>query len=235
MNAAVECLDSFQRLEQERVEREAQIRRDAEVELSQAQTDLEAQMKPLQAAANERERQIRILRDEKLEEVGAEITQRRQAIRARMESTIFGQAGEPSRTTDITSPMDLAGVASNETNYISTSEAVRPLPAIADSASNINGRSLPISNTQFLAESEPHLTGMASAIALQDTSWLESSPQVDRVRAGLWHPDQDQTQPGPSSLHLTDDGAFSKPGHVCCGCCGQDHAVFCFECMGAHC
>lgn len=235
MTAAVECLESFERLEQDRVEKDVQIRQDAERDLNQAQTDLAAQMESLQAAANQRQQQIRTSRDERLKEVEADMAQRRREIRARIDSIVFSQASNPSTTANVTSAMDHEVVASNDTDRIARTEAKRPPPTVADSVPNITIGQLPISGNQFLAAGEPRLTTIARAPMLHDNFWLDANPQVDSVGVGLWKTDQKQTQPTPNSYHLADEEGLPPSEHICCGCCGQDDAAFCFACLGDHC
>jgi ElaB/YqjD/DUF883 family membrane-anchored ribosome-binding protein len=88
----MQFLESITRIEEERSEKEAQIRSHAESDLRQVQIDLESRLKQLKASASHKELQIRTARDEQLKRLGSEMSQRRQAIRARLESIIHGQS-----------------------------------------------------------------------------------------------------------------------------------------------
>lgn len=107
VTAAMQFLESITRIEEERSEKEAQIRSRAEVNLRQVQTELESQWKQLKASAAHKEVQIRSTRDEQLERLGSEMSQRRQAIRARLEAII---QGGPSSSSAV------AGVGEDSTN-----------------------------------------------------------------------------------------------------------------------
>ena len=88
----MQFLDSINRIEEERKEKEAQVRSQTDEDLRQVQADVEMRMRQLRASASHTEAQIRNGRDEQLKRIATEMNQRRQVIRARLESIIHGQS-----------------------------------------------------------------------------------------------------------------------------------------------
>jgi len=96
--AAVQLLATAQCLDNERNEKETQIRSHAKLDLTQNQINLEAQTQQLKATADERNEQILKVLDEELNLVDSEMSPRRQAIQIRFESIMRGQLVGPSTT-----------------------------------------------------------------------------------------------------------------------------------------
>lgn len=240
---ACEQLETINRLDDERVQKEAQVRLNAELELNQVQIDLDAQILQSKEAASEREWQIRLARDEQLEEIGREMSQRRRLIQNGLESILHGQCYDMSTETGTqhaTTGVRIGpfnGNQSVEGDQRGVSEMGRANPASTSSTLASNAQSFsgigvgnsPGLNTQLLNREafEPGFS-TRQAFMHQGSSFglgYNDDESSTRLTPQIW----------PSNSSLPSNTSHHLVPHVCCECCGQDYFVGCQRCLGVHC
>lgn len=232
---AREQLQSINRLDDERVKREAQIRLNAEVELRQIQMDLDAQILQSKEAASVKERQIRLARDQQLEEIGREMNQRRQSIQIRLDSML------PGRYRDMSTETSTQHVETG----VRTGPAINGNQSIAGNQRVVSemGRVNPASTSSTLASNAQYFpgTGASNSLALDGSllSMEAVEPGLSTTQAFVhqgspfdlgFNDDESSTrltpQLWPSNPSLPSNTSHQLTSHVCCECCGQDSPVW---------
>ena len=242
--AALEQVENINLLDAERVEKETQIRLHAELDLSQIHLDLDAQILQSKEAASEKEWQIRLACDEKLEEIRREMSQRRQSIQNRLESILHGQCPDMSTetSTEHAETGVRTGIAVNENQSVAVDQRgvnamgrANPTTASSTLANNVRSSSgigagnLPASNARLLTMEalQPGLSATQAFTHQGSSSGLGYND--DQSSTGL------TSQLLPSNPSLPSSTSHQPISHVCCGCCGQDFSVWCVQCLGTHC
>jgi hypothetical protein len=205
------------------------------------------QTQDLKAAANQKEWDICITRDNKLEEIRSEMTQRRQAIRAQFEAVIRGQPPDLSKRANTTRLVETVDSIAEGTNNTSTLVADTPLPSIPSGVSSLTTQP-PVttsdeksgtSNTQVLVANKPLLSPAANILSPQDCSSVTSNAQEGHLFPAISSsPNDGHFQLVPSYDPLDLDGPSTigiSSTHTCCGCCGQHRLDWCVHCLGDHC
>jgi hypothetical protein len=243
-NAAQQCFQSIDHLEAERSEKEGKIHQEADLALSQSQADLEAGIKKLRDIANEREWHIRDSRNKELERIQNEMSGRRRAIQARLESTIHGQPLDASSDTN-SGPLVEGGKEvpdrSDNTSSIMI-ETPMPITPGAPAAQNVQfhlrhpSKDNATSELQLLQANESHLPSSTNIHTSQNAPGLGFDEHDDRLFGSMWSMHDDtQIQPGPSPDVFNNETTgilpFQRP-HRCCACCGQASSVVCSQCWG---
>lgn len=231
------------RLSEEWAGKEAEVRRSADSLLHQTRVELHVQTQRLKKAVSEKDCQIRTTRDKKLKQIESEMSQRRETIRAQLESRAYGQSLDLSTTASTTPPVettehvsDAADMTSKIAAETSLPFTLGPPPALEMGLSPTTaGTKIGASETQCPFSEDSSLPPADIGPTSQGAHWVGSMAQDDHFDSMVLLDSLDNpirtTPPFEIANHDGQLATNFTPTHDCCAYGGHDYSGLCFQCM----